>query len=446
MIRRSFLATALLCLASIAGAQATATAPRAGATTSTTTTDFLVDGIHVVLRRTTANDVVAASLYLLGGTQQLSDSTQGIEAFLLAASERGTKRFSKDALRGLTARLGSTIEIDPSVDWTMIGSRGLRDSFDSTWIVLADRVMAPRLDSAEVELVREQLLIGARTRRDSPDALVQAEADSAMWTGHPYGLEPSGTVESLSRISVARLRRYQREQVVKSRMLLVVVGNVDRAQVERLVHTTIGTLPAGSYQWSPPRSPPVTASTITVVPRSLPTNYLLGYYTGPPASSADYPALRVATAVLGGRLFAEIRSRRNLTYAVDAPFVERAASAGGLYVTTTQPETTLGLMQVEVQRLKDETIDPSGLERLVQQFITEYFLNNETNAAQADFIARGVLYRGSALAATPDRFVDDLRAVRPQDVQRVARTYMRGIHFAYVGDPASAPRRAAGRF
>ncbi|NUQ21751.1 MAG: insulinase family protein [Gemmatimonadaceae bacterium] len=446
MIGRKFLAAALLCVASIAGAQATTTAPRAGATTSTTTTDFLVDGIHVELRRTTANDVVAASLYLLGGTQQLSDSTQGIEAFLLAASERGTKRFSKEALRGLTARLGSTIEIDPTVDWTMIGSRGLRDSFDSTWIVLADRVMAPRLDSAEVELVREQLLIGARTRRDSPDALVQAVADSAMWAGHPYGLEPSGTVESLSRISVASLRRYQREQMVKSRMLLVVVGNVDRAQVERLVHTTIGTLPAGSYQWSPPRTPAVTASSITVVPRSLPTNYILGYYAGPPASSADYPALRVATAVLGGRLFAEIRSRRNLTYAVDAPFIERAASAGGLYVTTTQPETTLALMQVEVQRLKDETIDPSGLERLVQQFITEYFLNNETNAAQADFIARGVLYRGSALAATPDRFVDDLRAVRPQDVQRVARTYMRGIHFAYVGDPAAAPRKAAARF
>ena len=287
---------------------------------------------------------------------------------------------------------------------------------------------------------------GARTRRDSPDALVQAVADSAMWTGHPYALEPLGTVESLSRISVASLRRYQREQMVKSRMLLVVVGNVERAQVERMVHATIGTLPAGSYQWTLPRTPPVTASTLTVVSRPLPTNYVLGYYAGPPASSADYPALRVATAVLGGRLFAEIRSRRNLTYAVDAPFIEHAASSGGLYVTTTQPETTLGLMQVEVQRLKDEMIDPSGLERLVQQFITEYFLNNETNAAQADFIARGVLYRGSALAATPDRFVDDLRAVRPQDVQRVARTYMRGIHFAYVGDPTAAPRRAAARF
>ncbi|HEX2778395.1 MAG TPA: pitrilysin family protein [Gemmatimonadaceae bacterium] len=448
MKARTMLAAALLCAAGSAGAQAPTGVERNGTkvAVSASTDDFLVDGIHVVLRRTTANDVVAANVYLLGGTRQLTDSTQGIEAMLLAASERGTKRFSKEALRALTARLGSSIDIDPGVDWTMIGSRGLRDSFDSTWIVLADRVMAPRLDSTEVERVREQLLIGARTRRDSPDALVQAVADSATWTRHPYALEPLGTVESLSRISAADLRRYLREQIVKSRMVVVVVGNVERAQVERLVHSTLGNLPAGKYQWTPPPTLTATAATLSVVPRSLPTNYILGYYAGPPASSADYPALRVATAVLGGRLFAEIRSRRNLTYAVDAPFIERAASAGGLYVTTTSPETTLGLMQVEVQRLKDETIDPSGLERLVQQFITEYFLNNETNAAQADFIVRGLLYRGSVLAATPDRFVDELRAVRPQDVQRVARTYMKGVHFAYVGDPASAPRRAAAKF
>ena len=413
---------------------------------STTTTDFMVDGVHVVLRRTTANDVVAANVYLLGGTQQLTDSTQGIEALLLAASERGTRKFGKEALRALTARLGSDIEIEPAVDWTMIGSRGLRDAFDSTWIVLADRVMAPRLDSGEVEQVREQLLTGARTRRDSPDALVQAVADSATWIGHPYVLEPSGTVESLSRITRAELRRYQREQTVKSRLLVVVVGNVDRAQLERLVHATLGTLPAGDYRWSPPPTLRATGATLSVVPRSLPTNYILGYYAGPPASSSDYPALRVATAVLSGRLFAEIRSRRNLTYAVDAPFIERAASAGGLYVTTTSPETTLALMQIEVQRLKDETIDPSGLERLVQQFITEYFLNNETNDAQADFIARGLLYRGSALVATPERFVEDLRAVRPIDVQRVARTYMKGVHFAYVGDPGAVPRRAVAKF
>ena len=417
-----------------------ATAVRASQETS----DFSVEGVRVILRRSTANDVVAANLYLLGGTQQLTPASQGIETMLLVASEHGTRRYGKTALRDLTARLGSDIVIEPGVDWTMIGARSLRSTLDSTWAVLADRVMAPRLDSNEVELVRAQLLSEARTRRDSPDALVAALADSARWMGHPYALEPVGTEESISRLTLADLRRYEREQMVTSRMLVVIVGNVDRAAAERLVGTTIGRLPRGSYRWTAPASLAPGRSSLTVAARKLPTNYLLGYYGGPPASSADYPALRVATAVLSGRLFSEIRSRRNLTYAVDAPFVERAVSVGGLYVTTTQPDLTLGLIQAEVARLQQEILDPPGLERLVQQFITEYFLNNETNAAQANFVARAALYRGNAAAA--NEFVDELRAVSPADVQRVARTYMRGIRFAYVGDPALAPRRIVDKF
>ena len=74
------------------------------------------------------------------------------------------------------------------------------------------------------------------------------------------------------------------------------------------------------------------------------------------------------------------------------------------------------------------------LARLEQQFLTEYFLDNETNDAQADFLARSQLYRGDYKAA--DRFVDELKRVTPQAVQRVARRYMKGMQVAYVGDPS----------
>jgi hypothetical protein len=56
----------------------------------TATERFEVAGVRVILRRNVASDVVAANLYLLGGTQQLTPATAGIEALLLTASERGT--------------------------------------------------------------------------------------------------------------------------------------------------------------------------------------------------------------------------------------------------------------------------------------------------------------------------------------------------------------------
>ena len=52
-------------------------------------------------------------------------------------------------------------------------------------------------------------------------------------------------------------------------------------------------------------------SDVVIESRALPTNYILGFYSGPLANSDDYQALRIATSVLTGRLFAEIRTRQN---------------------------------------------------------------------------------------------------------------------------------------
>lgn len=408
----------------------------------TATTDFVTNGVRVILRRNAANDVIAVNLYLLGGVRQVTATNAGIEPFLLAASERGTARFPGDRARLTAEALGSTFVIEPTDDWTMFGFRALRATLDSTWQLFADRIMAPSLDQVAVELIRAQLLSEARGRRDSPDALVSFLADSLGFAGHPYGLPPFGTERSIEGLTVDALRAYREEQFVTSRMLLVVVGNVDRETVERLVATSLGTMPRGSYAWKAPEPPSPLEGALLVVQRPLPTNYLLGRFTGPAASNwEDYQALRVATAILSGRLFNEIRARQNLTYAVDAMFTERAVSAGGIYITTVLPDSALTLIRREIVRLQTEYVEAASLGRLVQGFLTEYFLNNETNAEQGDFLARALLYRGDYRAA--GRFVDELRQVSPGDVRRVAQKYIRDIRWAYIGNPARITRERA---
>ena len=404
------------------------------------TTSYEVAGVRVIHRLTPANDVVAANVYLLGGVRQINSDNAGIEPLLLEASDRGTREYGGDKVRTTLSRLGSSIVVDPETDWTMFGLRATRDGFDSTWSVLASRLMHPTLDSGQVQLVRQQLLAAVRQRGDNPDALVSFIADSFAFAGHPYARSTLGTERSLDRLTVAALKRYHDEQIVKSRMVVVIVGNVARPQVEKLITRTLAKLPTGNYKWTLPDTLPTRGAGFAIERRSLPTNYILGYYLGPSAGSKDYQALRVASAVLSGQLFAEIRSRRNLTYAVDAPFVERAIASGGLYVTTVSPDTTLALMRQQITALQQGTIDREALERLVQQFITEYFLNNETNAEQANFLARAQLYRGDFRVA--DLFVDELREVSPEDVQRVARRYMRDVRFAYVGDSLRLSARA----
>ena len=407
------------------------------------TVEFQVEGINVILRKTD-NDIVAANLYLLGGARQLTAQNAGIELMLLDASERGTRSYPKEVLRRKMSRLGTDIVMDAEKDWTMFGIRSTTDAFDSTWAIFADRLMHPLLEPAEVDIVRGQFLSGISQRRDDPDALSRYLADSIAFAGHPYAVPVVGTRSSISQITANALREYQRTHIVKSRMLLVVVGDLERAKLESLIRGSLAQLPAGSYRWTLPPPAPRGSTAVVFEQRPLPTNYVIGYYPGPVANERDLQALRIATSVLTGRMFADIRTRRNLTYDVHAPFVETAATLGGLYVSTTSPDVTLGLMLEHVNELQRELIDPEGLKRLSAQFVTEYLLDNETNAAQADFLARAELFRGDYRVA--ERFVDELRDVTPQEVRAVAQKYMRGMRFAYVGDSTRVDRRVLLRF
>ena len=431
------LAPALILAAPLA-AQPAATPAAAVTAADTSTTKFVVDGITVIHRRTTT-DLFVANLYLLGGVSLATEATAGLEPMLLEVSERGTTKYPGERLRRAMARTGSAIGIVPHEDYTVFGLRTTTDRVDSTWSIYADRLMHPTLTEADVAFVREQRVAALAQRADDPDALLDYLADSVAFAGHHYGYSPVGTERSVSAITAAQLREFHRAQMVTSRMLLVVVGNVTRARLEGLVHRTFGTLPAGSYRWTAPE--PIGAlsgSGVHLVGQRLPTNYILGWWSGPPAASEDVPALRIATAILSGRLFAEVRSKRNLTYAVEARFRDRALVSGGLYVTTTRPEETLRVMRDELRNLQTYTIKTEALAPLIQQFITEYFLDNETSGAQADFLARAELYRGDFRAG--DRFVAELRGVTGEQVRRVAQQWMTRMRFTYIGNPAQVNR------
>ncbi len=408
------------------------------------TADFVVGGVRVILRRNTANDVIAANLYLLGGTRAVPTTLAGLEPFYLSVSEQGTAKYPKAKLRLAMARLGTGIGIDADVDWTMFGLRATSATLDSTWAVFADRLLHPTLDNAEIELLRQQMLSAMSQRADDPESYLEWLADSIAFAGHPYGTLPTGTPETIARITRDELDRYRRTQLVTSRMLLVVVGNVTRAQLERLIRPTLAQQPAGTYAWSLPDTVGARGPALVVVPRNLPTNYLQGWFAGPPAGSPDYEALRLATAVLSGQLFSEVRSRRNLTYAVNAPFKERAIAAAGLYVTTVAPDSVLRIMKQEIDLLSSELITAAGLSQLVNQFITGYYSDHETNADQAESLARATLYRGDWRVA--DRFIEELRRVAPEDIRRVSERYLKGLKLAYIGNPRRLTRSRVADF
>jgi len=431
---RGVWAAALPLLLAGAGAPERPSPGRAAPATTpdTLTTAYEVSGVRVIQRVNRATDVVAVRLYLLGGTRQLTEGTAGIEALLLRASEYGTERYPGEEARRAMARTGSLVLLDADADWTVFGFTGLAQDVDAAWDVLADRVVRPTLSEHALAQARGKLLTRAHTRYTDPDERIHVLATRALFPDHPYALDPEGTEASLAALTVDQLRGYVRDQLMTSRLLLVIVGNVERSHAESLIAATLGRLPRGAYRWTLPPPAPKVAAHWLVEHRLIPTNYILGYFTGPPATDRAYWAFRVATALLSSEIHHAVRTRRSLSYAAYAPFLDRAVPVGGAYASTPRPDQVLPLIVEAMQTLQERDFDFFALSRFLDSYTFDYLAENSSAADQAEFLARAELYLGSYRQG--DEFVKRLRSVTPNDVHAVAVRYLSKIQYAYLGD------------
>lgn len=406
----------------------------------TLTVSYELDGLRILHRRT-GSRVVSANLYLLGGARQLTAGTAGIEAFLLHASAYGTKDYPAEETRRATARTGSSITVAPDYDWTTFALTGLREDFDSTWAVFTSRLLRPTLDSAAMTVVRGRMLAAVRRQQSSPDVQAGFLAESLAYVDHPYGVPVAGNEASLARLSADDLRAYAQQQLVKSRMLLVVVGDIAREHLDRLVTGSLGTLPRGSYVWSLPPVARAMAPAVASAHRNLATNYLYGFIHGPQISSPDYPAFEYAMLILGDVVSSVIREREGLSYAAYVPVMERGVAGAAIFVSTTRPDTVAKLVNFIFDLYEDEVrIPASALKRAAEGYRTSYLYGMETSASHADMLARAQLYQGDYRTAATRAEV--MAKVRYPDIRRIIKTYGINIQYAFVGDTSRVPRAA----
>jgi len=397
--------------------------------------EFDINGLKVLMKRREGSLTVAAGLFIRGGASNINSTNAGIETLMLSASTEATAGFPRETMRSALSRMGTVIGSSSNTDYSVLSLGCTRLHFDKSWQLFTDVIMRPSFTKEDVSLVQERAIIALSDDTDSPDVYLQKLQERVAYAGHPYLNNTSGTPETLAKLTPDDLRRYHDKLFESSRLLLVIVGDLNPSEVKELVASSLGKLPRGNYK---PESLPALAfdkSTVEVTPRDLPTNYVQGMFTAPSLTSPDIYAMRVASSLLRDRVFEEVRVRRNLSYAPDAFLRTQAANVGGLYVTAVDANQSIRIMLNEIAGLQTQQVRAEEIQAVVAQYLTTYYLGQETNAAQAGELAQYELIGGGWRTSVD--FLEKLTAVTPADVQRVSQKYMRNIRFVVLGNPKS---------
>ena len=397
--------------------------------------EFEVNGLKVLMKRREGSLTVAAGLFIRGGVTNINVSNAGIESLMLSASTEATTGFPRERMRSELSRMGTVISSGANNDYSVLSLASTRLHFDRSWQLFSDVVLRPAFTKEDVALAQERAIVSLSDDTDSPDVYLQKLQERVAYIGHPYLNNIEGTPETISKLTPVELRAYHDKLMETSRLLLVIVGDLNPSEVRELVTASFGKLPRGNYK--PELVPGLVfdKSTVEVTPRVLPTNYIQGLFTAPSLTSPDIYPMRVASSLLRDRVFEEVRVKRNLSYAPDAFLRSQAANVGGLYVTAVDANQSVRVMLNEIAKLQQQPVRADEIQAIVSQYLTSYYLRQETNAAQAAELAQYELI-GNGWRSSID-FWEKITAVTPADVQRVSQKYMRNIRFVVLGDPKS---------
>jgi zinc protease len=401
-------------------------------------TELDVNGLKVLVKRREGSQTVAAALFLRGGSRNITVENAGIEVLMLDMATEATAGFPRERMRRELARTGTVLSAGVNRDYSGLTLGSTRQHFDRAWEIFTDAALRPSFAPDDFERIKRQELISLSDDEDTPDSYLQLLISRQLYAGHPYIARPNGTVESMSKLTLDQVKQYHQRMMQTSRMLLVVVGDIDPQVLQAKVASSFGRLPRGDYKDTPVPQLSFSAPSLAVTARELPTNYVQGTYAAPPVTSEDIYAMRVATTILRERVFTEVRVRRSLSYAPDAGLNSLGANSGYISFTAVDANQTAQVMLGQIARLQSELTRTDEIQAVAQQFLTTYYMGQETNANQTGELAEYELIGGGWRNSA--NVLAKLRAVTPEDVRRVANTYMRNLQFTVLGNPQSIDR------
>jgi zinc protease len=393
-----------------------------------------LDGLRVV-RQSPPSGAASFSATYLGPAGWGFDppGREGLARLVARLSVSAAGRYDRIALARRLDRAGATLtpQIDPeSAELTVWGPA---TKWEPLLGLLADVVLRPRFDPADVARVRRQLLERQLREMTQPGARADRELLSAAFPErHPYRSTGVGDRSSVERVTRSDLVRFHRRHYTSGEAMLVVTAPARLATIEAAARKRFGRFDETRGPLLSVRPPPARP-----VRREIPLGgrSQVEVRVGGPSIARDdpeYPAAYLANEVLGGRpllnrLFQRVRERSGLAYHASSGL--EAMRHGGYWVAQAGTggdrwRRVVPMLTDEVRRLDRDGVRPAELRMTRESAIGEIPLALESTA-EAHELAVEVAYHHLPVDYWA-RWPHILRSVRPADVRHAAERAIDG--------------------
>jgi zinc protease len=392
-----------------------------------------IKGVKVIVQPS-GNEIVVIQTIIKGGVQNYPAGKEGIENIAVRAlTECGTVKDDKNSFKDKLDKVSAQVYGYSSMDYATIGLNCIKSDFETVWPLYTDAILSPRFDAKEFDRIRQDAVNFIRANESSPDNAIDKMAKQTAFAGKNYSKNPQGSVESVSKLTPAETKKYWQSILTRSRMVIVIVADLDKTMIEKIVNSYLSKVPAGTPFTLKKESYNPTANTFKPQERENATNYVRGITSGPLPGSSDYNAFVLAMRIFSNRHFIEVRTKNGLSYAPQSWFSGGTTPYANISVTTTDPDKYIAVARNLIEKTKQEGFTESELKNEKTGYLTEVYYRQETNQAQAGSFASNEVINGNWRRAI--KIKNDIKDVSLDQLNGAFKRYINNITWVYQGDP-----------
>lgn len=368
-------------------------------------------------------DFAAGGLYVPAQLAGLAGLTQGL-------LDAGAGELDEEQIAARLVDTGAQLSGSADHDRASLRLRSLSAPKQRNAALELLRLILSAPSFPEPVLAREMArsIAAIRDADTRPDAIGAKRFASALYPGHPYGVQPD--VASVEGIRRDDLLNFYRARYQARYATLSLIGDLSRAEAEALAETLSAGLPPASGDPAPlPTVQAPAAQSIAIAHPATQSHIFVGL----PAverGHPDYIPLLVGNYTLGGggfvsRLMKEVREKRGYAYSVGSSFSPRLLAGPFQIGLQTRRDQADAALKVVRDVLRDYLCDgptDSELAAAKKHLIDGMALGLDSNAKLLGYLSVIGFYR------LPLTYLDDF----PKRVAAVTRTQVQTAFARHV--------------
>jgi zinc protease len=392
----------------------------------------LPNGFKMILLEDHKSPVAVAQVWYRVGSRNETPGVTGLSHMLEHLMFKGTEKHPQGTYSEIISRNGGEENAFTTDDATMYYARLASDRLPIAIELEADRMRNLVLSEEMFEPERKVVAEERRLRtEDNPIAFLYETLRAQTFLEHPYRQPTIGWANDIAGWKLSDLKEHYDRYYQPNNAFLVAVGDFDAARLGDLVAEQFGRWPRG------PEPPPVRAReqrprgvVRVAVERPAELAFVSLSYRVPNLHHPDSAALDLLEAVLSGgkssRLYRRLVHEERIALDVDASY-ERTAIDDKTLTISAQPQLGVPIEKLEqailaeIEEIRRRPPDADELARAKARIEAAFVFSQDS-----------VFYRGLLLGTyeltgdwrTIDDYLPAMRAVQPEDVRRVAETYL----------------------